>query len=136
MSVLPAAGTPQKVDPDQLPVVCEAPGCGASLPRAKAIAFHVALAMRGGDLALYPGEVAPDAFPVLHCPAEQHIACSIEHAALVAHACMDEHIAPLHAAQVAAATQHQHDAKANQDAAKAALLAALAAKKAQDTILP
>lgn len=69
-------------------VTCEADGCGKQiegLGNAHSFIIHYALTGTPGVAAQF-------------CPAEQHYACSTEHARQVAHRCIDEHLIPSHQA--------------------------------------
>ena len=60
--------------------------------------------------------------PGYGCPGENHFCCSIEHAALAGHACIDEHVLPMHAAKhefLSQAYLHQQEANKKKPRKKA-----------------
>lgn len=82
MAILPPAQPYRSdFDPSQVMRTCEAPDCDVSKPQREMYSVVVMIA------------VHPAAAPPIRCPAEQHYGCTLEHAKLVAHACLDEHVA-------------------------------------------
>lgn len=59
--------------------------CGASVPLAQLHSIAIVYRM--------PGSLGSAMYPAYQCPAEQHFACSHDHAAQAAQACLTEHIA-------------------------------------------
>lgn len=90
---------PMPYDPSARIIACEAPGCDKTFPVGDSYSFVITFATTGPAIAHPAG---PRRLLPVQCPQEQHFACCPEHAQIVGHACLDEHIAPLHAAQVAA----------------------------------
>lgn len=76
---MPLLPDPQPYDPSARQVTCEAPGCGVVKPLGDMASFVVTLALTA------------DNGPARQCKAVQHFGCTIKHARLVAHACLDEH---------------------------------------------
>ena len=81
-------------DPSTALVACEHEGCQRMIAVGDSYSFVVVTFATTG-----PAHVAS-----VQCPAEQHFACCSEHAAAVAHRCIDEHLIPAHRTAVAALT--------------------------------
>lgn len=80
MTRLPPA---QRPDPSAANVSCAI--CGTVITVGESYSFVVIFATTG-----HP------AIPAFQCPAEQHFTCSVAHAQAAAHACIDEHLVPMH----------------------------------------
>lgn len=70
--------------------------CNAEIPRGAEYSFIITLATRGPDPRAGAFQCPPgDEIAAGNLDA-QHFCCTIEHAAIAAHACIDEHIVPAH----------------------------------------
>jgi hypothetical protein len=83
-------------------VKCAWGGCPNTVVRGEAFSFILTFATRGADGRLGAFQCPDDRAIFAGNLHAQHFCCSLEHAVLCAHACLDEHIAPLHTAEVAA----------------------------------
>jgi len=94
MPLLPPSQPATLPDPEAVPVPCEAPDCGATIPFRDAFRFRVALP--GTGPAVLDGDGVPRRVAALMCP-QEHQACSLAHALTVIHLCLEEHLAVAHA---------------------------------------
>ena len=87
----------ERDDPSRRQVSCEHEGCEQTMAVGDSYSFVITFATTG------PAHVA-----AFGCPAEQHFACSVSHAAALATRCVAEHLIPAHqAAQAQAQAQAQ-----------------------------
>lgn len=99
MGILPPMGAtiakmPAPVEPE---MVCELPGCESTFTVHDSYSFvTVTFATRGGKL---------NAF---QCADKQHFGCCREHAALLAVACINEHMLPVDAEQARIVSSDRH----------------------------
>src|SRR5487761_2043863 len=96
-----SAPTPQP----KPPIPCAWGECTEMVPRGAEYSFILTLATQGADARLGAFQ-CPDVADILAGNLDaQHFCCSMECAAKCAHACIDEHLVPRHAAEVAAMVQ-------------------------------
>ena len=85
----PSIGT----DPSMTLIVCEI--CGATMTLGDSHSFIITYGTTG------PAHVSGNKPSAFQCPSLQHFTCSADHARVAAHACIDEHLLPLHASAMA-----------------------------------
>lgn len=73
----------KQFDSETVGYACEV--CKKETPIEQVVSFHVLIAVSG----------IPLQGPV-HCDDTQHFACGLEHAAVLARKCIDEHLIPAH----------------------------------------
>lgn len=88
-------------DPSLALVSCEHDGCTEQMCVGDSFSFVIVFATTG-----------PTHIPSLGCPAEQHFACCVEHAAALALQCLALHLIPAHAERAQAVTDAQRAALA------------------------
>lgn len=90
----------QRDDPSAVLVTCEHEGCGAQLRLGDTFSFVITFATTGPAVTAQGHRLA-----AFGCAAEQHFACSREHAAILAQRCVTEHLLPAHEAYAAVARE-------------------------------
>lgn len=113
------------------PIACAWGACPNMVTRGEEYSFILTLATRGAE-ARAGSFQCPDVDELLSGNLDaQHFCCSIECAALCAHACIDEHLVPRHQDHLATLAQTDADLAAEQ-----AAFAAYQAEKAQQGSTP